>query len=230
MPTLVNENPSIYFPFKGATHDNLLPSGRGEGERASTDPLRGLETLLQTNFFGISVGRLGGLPRLCASCSALKTGPGDTVLDEALCLGDGQRELGLGLTHWGTGLGLLGLLGRLGDWGKGEPLGGSLQGGNPIGANPPLGALWGNGKKETEEERKKKETALVALLHGVVLVLVLVPLVVVLDLGVLVLHVLVLFTLLIYFSPPVSAARGACMKQNAEMQSCISVIHRKSTL
>lgn len=48
----------------------------------------------------------------------------------------------------------------------------------------------GNGKKETEEERKKKETALVALLHGVVLVLVLVPLVVVLDLGVLVLHVL----------------------------------------
>ena len=81
-------------------------------------------------------------------------------------------------------------------------------------------------RKETEEE----ETALVALLHGVVLVLVLVPLVVVLDLGVLVLHVLVLFTLLIYFSPPVSTARGACMKQNAEMQSCISVIHRESTL
>ena len=251
MPTLVNENPSIYFPFKGATHDNLLPSGRGEGERASTDPLRGLETLLQTNFLCISVGRLVGLPRLCASCSALKTGPGDTVLDEALCLGDGQRELGLGLTHWGTGLGLLGLLGRLGDLGE---KGGLLQGdswqgkgseypsrGNPIGANPSGGStLWertlllepfqGNGKKETEEERKKKETALVALLHGVVLVLVLVPLVVVLDLGVLVLHVLVLFTLLIYFSPPVSAARGACMKQNAEMQSCISVIHRKSTL
>ena len=48
-------------------------------------------------------------------------------------------------------------------------------------------ALWG---MERENRRKKEETALVALLHGVVLVLVLVPLVVVLDLGVLVLHVL----------------------------------------
>ena len=225
MPTLVNENPSIYFPFKGAAHDNLLSSGRGEGERASVFPLRGLETLLHTNFLCISVGRLVGLPRLCASCSALKTGPGDTVLDEALCLGDGRRELGLGLDSLGTGLGLClrccfwRSLSSRRDPSRKRPAG--------LGEGSLL-ALWGNEREN--RRRKKEETALVALLHGVVLVLVLVPLVVVLDLGVLVLHVLVLFTRLIYFSPPVSTARGACMKQNAEMQSCISVIHRESIL